>query len=272
MQKESNCFSCWIKKGLRPNSITRDGRKLWLRLLWGGAGNPHLEPCLCISPIFIWFNLVFGTVACFVSNAFKFLLLKFMSTKVIFLIVFPGASLWVFFCFLFLCWLRVLPGVDSNGKQANELLRATVIGNCFSLYLFVCGTFCCRNFLLRSCSPCLFVALCLPPTVFCNMCEAHQMQISVSVSEVEFRVLPHLNAVRESFRFVFVLILVYGANFWLNWKYVHFNLHFVPQMHFNCETNWKSINAFKRYIYVPVIHARQIATTTATVTTVKVAD
>lgn len=64
-----------------------------------GEGNPHLEPCLCISPIFIRFNLVFGTVACFVSNAFKFLLLKFMSTKVIFLIVFPGSSLWVFFLF-----------------------------------------------------------------------------------------------------------------------------------------------------------------------------
>lgn len=128
---------------------------------WGAVrawqGNPHLEPCLCISPIFIRFNLVFGTVACFVSNAFKFLLLKFMSAKVIFLIDFPGASLWVF-CFV-LCSVfrfyaglgcRLSSGVDSNGKQASyrnwqlffsllvhlwHLLLSKLFARCFPLSL-----------------------------------------------------------------------------------------------------------------------------------------
>lgn len=100
MQKESNCFSGWIKKRVATQfNYTRMADAVAAVAVGWGEGNPHLEPCLCISPIFIRFNLVFGTVACFVSNAFKFLLLKFMSTKVIFLIVFPGSSLWVFFLF-----------------------------------------------------------------------------------------------------------------------------------------------------------------------------
>lgn len=164
---------------------------------WGAVrawqGNPHLEPCLCISPIFIRFNLVFGTVACFVSNAFKFLLLKFMSAKVIFLIDFPGASLRVF-CFV-LCSVfrfyaglgcRLSSGVDSNGKQASyrnwqlffsllvhlwHLLLSKLFARCFPLSLALS--------LSDTLSPSLF-------HVFCNMCEAHQMQISVKVFEVEF--------------------------------------------------------------------------------------
>jgi len=71
--------------------------------------DPHLEPCLCTSLIFISLNLVCCSSASVekgarmlvsVSTAFKFLLLKFMSAKVIFHIVFPAAQCHpsVFFC------------------------------------------------------------------------------------------------------------------------------------------------------------------------------
>lgn len=197
MQKESICFLLLVKKGCNPiqlsGSVAADAVAAIEAVGWGAVrawqSNPHLEPCLCISPIFIRFNLVFGTVACFVSNAFKFLLLKFMSAKVIFLIVFPGESLRVFFCSVFCFYAglgcRLSSGVDSNGKQAsyrNWQLFFSLLVRLWHL--------CCRNFLpgvslslTLSLSDTLSLSL---SHVFCNMCEAHHMQISVRVFEVEF--------------------------------------------------------------------------------------
>jgi len=147
--------------------------------------DPHLEPCLCTSLIFISLNLVCCSSASVekgarmlvsVSTAFKFLLLKFMSAKVIFHIVFPAAQCHpsVFFCRVFrflIVSFSVFPlfrvlFVDAGGHGYRGgffgfgflvglvlglgfwvLIRQTrkpgnrspVIGNCFSI--FVCATF-----------------------------------------------------------------------------------------------------------------------------------
>lgn len=200
MQKESNCFLLLVKKGCNPIQLSgveaADAVVAIDAVGWGAVrawqSNPHLEPCLCISPIFIRFNLVFGTVACFVSTAFKFLLLKFMSAKVIFLIVFPGASLRVFFvlcsvfCFYAGLGCRLSSGVDSNGKQASyrnwqlffsllvhlwHLLLQKLFARCFPLshslslthFGYLSPTFfatCARTIKCRSLSDCLRSSLC----------------------------------------------------------------------------------------------------------------